>query len=71
VRAPIYVTSSPDAEEVRAARAILSASPARVKTQYVPRFGVHGASTLIEARDPKGAADNWMHVLLFLNALPT
>jgi len=70
VRAPIYVTSSPDAEEVRTARAILAASPARVKTQYVPRFGVHGASTLIEARDPKGAADNWMHVLAFLTALP-
>jgi len=70
VRAPIYVTSSPDAEEVRSARAILAASPARVKTQYLPRFGVHGASTLIEARDPKGAADNWMHVLTFLNALP-
>jgi len=70
VRAPIYVTSSPDAEEVRSARAILAASPARVKTQYQPRFGVHGASTLIEARDPKGAADNWMHALTFLNALP-
>jgi alpha-beta hydrolase superfamily lysophospholipase len=70
VRVPIYVTSAPDAEEVRAARAILAASPARVKTQYVPRFGVHGASTLIEARDPKGFAENWKHVLLFLNALP-
>jgi len=40
VRAPIYVTSSPEAEEVRASRAILAASPARVKTQYVPRFGL-------------------------------
>jgi len=70
VRVPIYVSSAPEADEVRAARAILSASPARVKTQYVPRFGVHGASTLIEARDPKGAADNWAHVLAFLNALP-
>jgi len=70
VRVPIYVSSAPEADEVRAARAILAASPARVKTQYVPRFGVHGASTLIEARDPKGAADNWAHVLAFLNALP-
>src|SRR5581483_10729382 len=36
VRVPIYVTSSPDIEEVRAARAILAASPSQVKTQYVP-----------------------------------
>lgn len=70
VHAPIYVTSSPDADEVRAARAILAASPARVKTQFVPKAGVHGSSTLIEARDPRGAAENWDHVLAFLAALP-
>jgi len=70
VRAPIYVTSSPSAEEVQAARAIIAASPAGVKTQYVPQFGVHGASTLIQARDPKGAAENWIHLLAFLNSLP-
>lgn len=70
VNVPIYVTSSSSAEEVRAAGTILAASPAKVKTQYVPRYGVHGASTLIESRDPEGAADNWAHVLAFLNALP-
>jgi alpha-beta hydrolase superfamily lysophospholipase len=70
VRTPIYVTSSPAGEEIRAARAILAASPAGTKIQYVPKFGVHGASTLIEARDPEGAAANWMHVLGFLTALP-
>lgn len=70
VRVPIYVTSAPSDEEVQAARAILAASPAKVKTQYVPQFGVHGSSTLIPARDPKGAAENWTHVLAFLNALP-
>ncbi len=70
VRAPIYVTSSPDAGEVSDAKAILAASPARSKTQYVPQFGVHGAATLIEAQDPKGAAENWKHALAFLNALP-
>jgi dienelactone hydrolase len=70
VHAPIYVTSSPDAGEVNAARQILSASPAAAKTQFVPKFGVHGSSTLIEARDPKGAAENWDHVLAFLAALP-
>jgi len=70
VRAPIYVTSAPDAGEVSDAKAILAASPARSKTQYVPQFGVHGASTLIGAQDPKGAAENWKHALAFLNALP-
>jgi dienelactone hydrolase len=70
VHAPMYVTSSPDADEVTAARRILSASPAAAKTQFVPKLGVHGSSTLIEARDPKGAAENWDHVLAFLAALP-
>jgi alpha-beta hydrolase superfamily lysophospholipase len=70
VRVPIYVTSAPDTGEVSDAKAILAASPARSKTQYVPQFGVHGASTLIEAQDPKGATENWKHALAFLNALP-
>jgi alpha-beta hydrolase superfamily lysophospholipase len=70
VRVQIYVTSAPDAGEVSDARAILAASPARTKIQYVPQVGVHGASTLIEAQDPKGAAENWKHALAFLNALP-
>lgn len=70
VHAPIYVTSAPAADEVSAARKILAASPAGTKTQYVPKFGVHGASTLLEARDPKGAAAAWDHVLAFLNGLP-
>ena len=70
VRVPIYVTSAPDAGEVSEARAILAVSPARSKIQYVPQFGVHGSSTLIETQDPKGAAENWKHALMFLNALP-
>jgi dienelactone hydrolase len=70
VRVPIYVTSSSDADGIQAGHAILSASPARIRTQFVPKFGVHGSSTLIEARKPKGAAENWDHVLAFLAALP-
>ena len=67
---PIYITSSSDADEIQAGRAILSVAPARVKTQFIPKFGVHGSSTLIEARNPKGSAENWNHVLTFLSALP-
>jgi alpha-beta hydrolase superfamily lysophospholipase len=70
VHAPIYVTSSSDADEIQAARAILAASPSPTKTQFEAKVGVHGSSTLIEARDPKGAAENWNHVMAFLAALP-
>ncbi len=70
VRVPIYVTSAPDPGEVTDARGILAASPSGSKVQYVPQFGVHGSSTLIETQDPKGAAENWKHALGFLNALP-
>lgn len=69
VRAPLYVTSSPDPGEVSAARSLVGAAPSRSKIQYVPRFGVHGSSTLIPSRDPKGAVENWMHVLAFLDGL--
>jgi alpha-beta hydrolase superfamily lysophospholipase len=69
VQIPIYVTSSSSADEVSAARMILSASPSRTKIQYEPKYGVHGSSTLMETRNPKGAAKNWVHVLSFLDAL--
>lgn len=67
VTAPIYVTSADTDEEIEAARSILAASPSSLKQQYIPRTGgVHGSSTLIETRDPKGASDNWKAVLAFL-----
>ena len=66
VSAPVYVTSAADPGEITAARSILAASPARVKVQFVPTAGVHGAATLIPARDPTGAAANWRAVLAFL-----
>jgi dienelactone hydrolase len=67
VNAPIYATSADDRDEIEAARTILAVSPAKLKHQYVPRSGgVHGSSTLIAARDPDGATDNWHAVLAFL-----
>ena len=67
VTAPIYITSANTDEEIEAARSILAASPSSLKQQYIPRTGgVHGSSTLIEARDPKGASDNWKALLAFL-----
>lgn len=64
---PVYVTSAPDAEEVAAAKAIAIAVPNGLVTRYVPTAGVHGSSTLITARDPKGAETNWLPVLAFLH----
>jgi alpha-beta hydrolase superfamily lysophospholipase len=69
VSVPIYVTSSAKHDEIEAARQILAASPSTNKVQYAPAIGVHGASTLIAARDPRGATDNWRHVLAFLSGL--
>jgi dienelactone hydrolase len=69
VNAPVFVTSAQDPGEIAAARAILAASPARMKVQYVPdQGGVHGSSTLIPARNPRGADANWQAVLDFLKA---
>ena len=67
VRVPIYVTSANDPEEIAAAKSILAASPAAVKVQTVPKVGVHASSTLLPARNPKGAAANWPPVLAFLH----
>lgn len=67
---PFFVTSSKDAKEIDAAKAILAASPSTLKVQYVPTTGgVHGSSTLIASRDPDGAEDNWKAILGFLGRL--
>jgi len=66
VRVPVYVTSASDPEEIAVAQSILAASPATVKVQFVPKAGVHASSTLLRARNPKGAAANWPPVLAFL-----
>ncbi len=68
VRVPVFVTSAPD-DEVAAARAILGAVPGTEKRQYVPKAGVHGASTLRADANPEGAADNLAAVLSFLESV--
>ncbi len=67
---PIFVTSAKDKEEIDNARAIFSASPSTMKTQFIPQIaGVHGSSTLLVERNPKGNAENWQAVLAFLNSV--
>ena len=67
LRVPVFVTSAKNADEISAARDILAAVPGDEKVQAIPQIaGVHGSSTLIPARDPKGAKDNWRAVSAFL-----
>ena len=67
VRAPLFVTSAKDVDEIAAAKAIVDASPSPLKSQFIPpTAGVHGSSTLIAARDPKGAEENMRAVMTFL-----
>ena len=63
---PVYITSATSADEVDAAKAIADRVPHGLATRYVAMAGVHGSSTLIAAKDPKGAETNWMPVLAFL-----
>lgn len=65
---PVFVTSAKDAGEIAAAKAIVNAVPGTGNVQAVPAIaGVHGSSTLIAARNPRGAEDNWRAVTEFLN----
>lgn len=67
VSVPVFITSARDAKEIAAARRILAAVASRAKTQHVPQGGVHGSSTLIAARNPRGAMANWAAVRAFLS----
>ncbi len=69
VRAPVFVTSDADKGEIAAAKAILAASPAQVKIQFVPKYGQHGSSILHQNADPKGAEAAWSAVDKFLKQL--
>ena len=63
---PAYITSSSDPAEIAKAKAIAARVPGGRAEQYVPATGVHGSSTLIAAKNPKGAEANWASALAFL-----
>lgn len=63
---PVFVTTSGKPDEIARARPVFDAVPGADNVVYVPRNGVHGSSTLILARNPKGAAENWEAVMAFL-----
>ena len=67
VKVPVFVTAAKDPGELSAAKAIFDAVPATDKVFAQPAIaGVHGSSTLIDARNPTGAKDNWQPVFAFL-----
>jgi len=66
INVPFYVTSASDPREIAAARTIVAAAPTRIKQQFTPRRGIHGSSTLIAQRNPRGADENWTSVEAFL-----
>lgn len=72
VRLPVFITSAKDAQEMAAAKAIFDAVPGTRKTLAVPKVaGMHGSSTLITARNPQGAVDNWSPIMMFLRSITT
>ena len=66
---PILVTSAADAREIAAARTILAAAPSARRTQFVPRHGVHGSSTLRADSNPSGVTENCQAVKGFLESI--
>jgi len=66
VTVPVFVTSANTMEEEAEAKAIVSATSATDRQQYIPRTGIHGSSTLNANKDPGGADENWTAVLAFL-----
>ena len=56
VKIPFYITTDPD--EASNVTEVLSKSHGSNIVHYQPAAGVHGASTLVAARDPKGYAAN-------------
>lgn len=68
VKAPVFVTSASDSGEVTAAQEIIEAVPGE-KTQFIPKHGTHGSSTLREDQNPRGVKENWAAVEAFLGGL--
>jgi dienelactone hydrolase len=69
VKVPVFITFAKDPAEMLAAQAIFAAVPSAGKVFAEPKSGVHGSSTLIAARNPQGAAENWTRVMGFLKSV--
>lgn len=69
LRVPIFLTSAAKPDEEAKAKAIADRVPDHLATLYVAAAGIHGSSTLIEAKDPDGAEANWAATMAFLDKL--
>jgi dienelactone hydrolase len=65
---PFYITTDPD-EAGDVAEVLRDAHGANI-VHYQPKVGVHGASTLVAARDPGGWQANLASFTTFLRGLP-
>ena len=61
---PFYITTDPD-EAGNVAEVLRNAHGGNI-VDYRPAFGVHGASTLVQARDPRGYQANLASFTAFL-----
>ena len=64
---PFFITTDPD-EEGNVTEVLRNAHGSNI-VRYKPAAGVHGASTLVAARDPKGYKENLQHFTAFLRRL--
>jgi dienelactone hydrolase len=66
INIPLFATSP--RSEIAEMRPILERAPSADKTFFVAKTsGVHGSSILIPSENPKGAEENWVAVLAFLD----
>ncbi|GAB3035082.1 hypothetical protein GCM10027285_17670 [Oleiagrimonas citrea] len=64
IKVPLYITTDPK-EEGRVSNVLRDAHGANI-TRYRPKAGMHGASTMICSRDPKGCKANLRSFEAFL-----
>lgn len=66
IHVPVFITSENSADAVANATKIFDAVASSNKVHYSAKYAVHGSSTLLADRNPKGAAVTWQVVMKFL-----
>lgn len=66
VLVPVFITSENEAANLAYATQVFDAAGSRHKVHYSAKYAVHGSSTLLADRNPKGAAVTWQVVMKFL-----
>lgn len=66
IHVPVFITSENSADAVANATKIFDAVASSNKVHYSAKYAVHGSSTLLAERNPKGAAVTWQVVAKFL-----